>query len=73
MTIKNIIGNEIQLFLNENITSIVYHFCSLSTLFKIVRDDAFRLTPKQLEKDTKIRNNDNFYLCVTRQVHGELG
>lgn len=71
--LNEIIQNEIKLFLSENITSIVYHFCSFNNLLKMIKDDAFRLTPKQVENDKHIRENDNFYLCVTRQVHGNLG
>ena len=71
--LNEIIQNEIKIFLSENITSIVYHFCSFNNLLKMIKDDAFRLTPKQLEGDKNIRGNDNFYLCVTRQSHGNLG
>lgn len=71
--LKKIIINEIKLFLAENITSVVYHFCSYSSLMNIIKDDAFRLTPKQLENDKRPTKKDNFYLCVTRQVNGDLG
>lgn len=71
--LNEIIQNEIKIFLSENITSIVYHFCSFTNLLNMINDDAFRLTPKQLEDDNNIRSKDNFYLCVTRQSHGDLG
>ena len=64
--------------INESISSRVFHFCPIQTIYSILEENVFKMTP------TGTRNSDDrmsvfkgrkypFYFCVTRNQYSGIG
>lgn len=60
--------------ISESVSSVVYHYCNLSTLVAIVERNEIVLSCANLNKiDKKLNNNYLFYLSFTRQKTNKVG
>ena len=70
---KKIIINENQFnLLFERLTSVLYHFTSIMSLYKILRDDKFVLST-DIEDFESYHPYNHFFMSFTRQKNGKQG
>lgn len=69
--------SQFRTLLNERLSSVLYHFCSLYQAYSIIKDNAFYLntvySKNGLKPSDDMHNSKKFYMCFTRQVNSKQG
>ncbi len=72
--IDNIIKESINKFiLNERLSSVLYHFTRIGSLYNILKSDSFKLRSSYGRSSDDKHRTKKFYLSCTRQRSGLLG